>query len=113
VVVVVVHGNPAPHHQWTMVELADVLAHQVAVAQTLVTVLIVVSATTVVEVSMVKDILEDQVLDLMQILKILIKAVAVGVQAAPAQVLRMVDNDIARHLEAIKLQAAPDVQQIF
>jgi hypothetical protein len=71
------------------------------VDQTLATVLIVELAAMAVSVLADKDILEAQELDLMQILKILIKAVAVVVQEAAAQVLQTAVKTIEVVLEAI------------
>jgi hypothetical protein len=106
-------GNQVHQVQWTTEELVDALDHRVAADQTLATVWIVVSVITADEVLMVKDIQAAQVLDLMQILKTLTKAVAVVEPVVREQVRPMVVNAIVHLLEAIKLREAPVAQQIY
>jgi predicted DNA-binding ArsR family transcriptional regulator len=112
-VVVVDRGSQVRHLQWIMEELAAEPEHQVVVDQTQVTVSIVVSVTMVAEALMVKDIPEVQVLDSMQTLKIHTPVVAVVVLEVLEQALLTVVSVIAHHLEVIRFQAAPAVQQIF
>jgi hypothetical protein len=106
-------GNLVLLHQWTTEELVVEPDHQVVADQTQETALIAASVIMAVGALMVKDILVDQVLDLMQIQKIRIKVVAVVAQVVQEPVLRTDVNDIVRPLEEIKLLEDQAVQQIY
>jgi len=106
-------GNQVHQVQWTTEELVVEPDHQVVADQTQETALIAASVIMAVGALMVKDILVDQVLDLMWIQKTHTKVVVVVEQAALVQVLRTDVNDIVHLLEAIKLQAALVAQQIY
>jgi hypothetical protein len=112
-VVVADRGSQVRHLRWTTEELAVAPEHQVVVDQTQVTVLIVASVTMVAEALTVKDIPAVQVLDLMQTLKIHTPVVVVVVLEVLEQALLTVVSVIVHHLEAIRFQAAPAVQQTF
>jgi hypothetical protein len=112
-VVVADRGSLVHQVQWTTEEPAAELVLVAVVDQTQETVLIAASVIMAVGALMVKDILVDQVLDLMWIQKTHTKEVQVVVQVGLVQVLLMVDNDIDRHLGEIKFQAGLVVQQIY